>query len=215
MEKSLGSCRCCAAVYWKSRQDRSCSAGVGSLSPNENQMLMNQAIVAGSASEALALKLLLYTCTHAHTHTRTSPTSSLPPSSPLSLSLSFHPLAHQPYDRLPSHSLYARFLFRSVNFRSKPNGPMLVATYWPDLPSKIDAAYENPVEEKTVFFSGMLEKTRNCEKMADLNLAKYLCSYPPCTYMVIRETDSSTFMSIFALLPFGCLSLNGHSVSTN
>uniref|UniRef100_A0A671W4F0 72 kDa type IV collagenase n=1 Tax=Sparus aurata TaxID=8175 RepID=A0A671W4F0_SPAAU len=47
-----------------------------------------------------------------------------------------------------------RFLFRSVNFRSKPNGPMLVATYWPDLPSKIDAAYENPVDEKTVFFAG-------------------------------------------------------------
>ncbi|XP_045888772.1 72 kDa type IV collagenase [Micropterus dolomieu] len=47
-----------------------------------------------------------------------------------------------------------RFLFRSVNFRSKPNGPMLVATYWPDLPVKIDAAYENPVDEKTVFFSG-------------------------------------------------------------
>uniref|UniRef100_A0A3B5LZI7 72 kDa type IV collagenase n=1 Tax=Xiphophorus couchianus TaxID=32473 RepID=A0A3B5LZI7_9TELE len=47
-----------------------------------------------------------------------------------------------------------RFLFRSVNFRSKPSGPMLLATYWPDLPAKIDAAYENPVEEKTVFFSG-------------------------------------------------------------
>uniref|UniRef100_A0A3B3C9A7 72 kDa type IV collagenase n=1 Tax=Oryzias melastigma TaxID=30732 RepID=A0A3B3C9A7_ORYME len=47
-----------------------------------------------------------------------------------------------------------RFLFRSVNFRSKPKGPMLVATYWPDLPAKIDAAYENPVEEKTVFFAG-------------------------------------------------------------
>uniref|UniRef100_A0A8C2XGG1 72 kDa type IV collagenase n=1 Tax=Cyclopterus lumpus TaxID=8103 RepID=A0A8C2XGG1_CYCLU len=47
-----------------------------------------------------------------------------------------------------------RFLFRSVNFRSKPSGPLLVATYWPDLPTKIDAAYENPVEEKTVFFSG-------------------------------------------------------------
>uniref|UniRef100_A0A8C8A0D3 72 kDa type IV collagenase n=1 Tax=Oryzias sinensis TaxID=183150 RepID=A0A8C8A0D3_9TELE len=47
-----------------------------------------------------------------------------------------------------------RFLFRSVNFRSKPKGPLLVATYWPDLPAKIDAAYENPVEEKTVFFAG-------------------------------------------------------------
>uniref|UniRef100_A0A7N9AVA4 72 kDa type IV collagenase n=1 Tax=Mastacembelus armatus TaxID=205130 RepID=A0A7N9AVA4_9TELE len=47
-----------------------------------------------------------------------------------------------------------RFLFRTVNFRSKPNGPLLVATYWPDLPIKIDAVYENPVEEKTVFFSG-------------------------------------------------------------
>lgn len=32
---------------------------------------------------------------------------------------------------------------------------MLVATYWPDLPAKIDAAYENPVEEKTVFFAGL------------------------------------------------------------
>uniref|UniRef100_A0A8C4ZY64 72 kDa type IV collagenase n=2 Tax=Gadus morhua TaxID=8049 RepID=A0A8C4ZY64_GADMO len=47
-----------------------------------------------------------------------------------------------------------RFLFRSVNFRSKPTGPMLVATYWSDLPGKIDAAYENPLEEKTVFFAG-------------------------------------------------------------
>lgn len=33
---------------------------------------------------------------------------------------------------------------------------MLVATYWPDLPTKIDAAYENPLEEKTVFFAGTL-----------------------------------------------------------
>lgn len=73
VEKSLGSCRCCAAVYWKSGQDRSCSAGVGSLSPNENQMLMNQAIVAGSASEALALKPPL-------THRRTLPP---PPRRPL------------------------------------------------------------------------------------------------------------------------------------
>lgn len=50
---------------------------------------------------------------------------------------------------------------------------MLVATYWPDLPVKIDAAYENPVEEKTVFFAGMLEKTGNCEEMACLDLAEY------------------------------------------
>lgn len=84
MEKSLGSCHCCAAVYWKSRQDRSCSAGVGNLSPNENQMLMNQAIVAGSASEALALKPPL-----AHTHTLSSPSSSSPPPSVL-----FHSCSH-------------------------------------------------------------------------------------------------------------------------
>lgn len=56
VEKSMVSCYCCAAVYWKSGQDGSCSAGVCSLSPNENHMLMNQTIVAGSASEALALK---------------------------------------------------------------------------------------------------------------------------------------------------------------
>lgn len=40
---------------------------------------------------------------------------------------------------------------------------MLVATYWPDLPAKIDAAYENP-EEKTVFFAGILRKARDFEK---------------------------------------------------
>lgn len=70
VEKSLGSWRCCAAVYWRSGQDGSCSAGVGSLSPNENQMLMNQAIVAGPASEALALKPPL---SHTQTHTHTQP----------------------------------------------------------------------------------------------------------------------------------------------
>ncbi|KAG5270064.1 hypothetical protein AALO_G00188260 [Alosa alosa] len=47
-----------------------------------------------------------------------------------------------------------RFLFRSANFMSKPTGPMLVATFWSELPEKIDAAYENPLEEKTVFFAG-------------------------------------------------------------
>ncbi len=155
----MGNCHCCAAVYWKSGQDRSCSAGVGSLSPNENQMLMNQAIVAGSASEALALKP---SRTHTQTHTHFPHLLVTPLCPSFTLTLISSP-AHQPYDRSPTHSLSARFLFRSVNFRSKPNGPMLVATYWPDLPVKIDAAYENPVEEKTVFFSGMLEKTRNCE----------------------------------------------------
>lgn len=38
---------------------------------------------------------------------------------------------------------------------------MLVATYWPDLPSKIDAAYENPVDETTVFFAGTLKNKTN------------------------------------------------------
>uniref|UniRef100_A0A671W7G9 72 kDa type IV collagenase n=1 Tax=Sparus aurata TaxID=8175 RepID=A0A671W7G9_SPAAU len=69
-----------------------------------------------------------------------------------------NPQLHTPHQTLRSLTqltvFCARFLFRSVNFRSKPNGPMLVATYWPDLPSKIDAAYENPVDEKTVFFAG-------------------------------------------------------------
>lgn len=53
---------------------------------------------------------------------------------------------------------------------------MLVATYWPDLPAKIDAAYENPVEEKTVFFAGMQGKRSNwTEETADLNLAQCWC----------------------------------------
>ncbi|KAJ8252540.1 hypothetical protein COCON_G00218520 [Conger conger] len=47
-----------------------------------------------------------------------------------------------------------RFVFRSSNFRPKPTGPMLVATYWRELPGKVDAAYESPLEEKTVFFAG-------------------------------------------------------------
>lgn len=47
-----------------------------------------------------------------------------------------------------------RFLFRSPDARRKPTGPMLVSTFWSDLPEKIDAAYENPLEEKTVFFAG-------------------------------------------------------------
>ncbi|XP_064191899.1 72 kDa type IV collagenase [Anguilla rostrata] len=47
-----------------------------------------------------------------------------------------------------------RFIFRSSNFRQKPNGPMLVATFWSEVPEKIDAVYENPLEEKTVFFAG-------------------------------------------------------------
>lgn len=91
VEKSLGSWRCCAAVYWRSGQDGSCSAGVCSLSPNENQMLMNQAIVA--CSEALALKPPL-SHTQKHTHPPPHPpftttTFTSTPSAPLSLS--FHP----------------------------------------------------------------------------------------------------------------------------
>lgn len=165
VEKSMVSCYCCAAVYWKSGQDGSCSAGVCSLSPNENQMLMNQTIVAGSASEALALKprSLIHTDTHAFS-------LSFSPHLLISPLWSFHSyfftlissLACLTHDCSSTHSL-CRFLFRSVNFRSKPNGPMLVATYWPDLPAKIDAAYENP-EEKTVFFAGILRKARDFEK---------------------------------------------------
>ncbi|NXJ76389.1 MMP2 collagenase, partial [Trogon melanurus] len=47
-----------------------------------------------------------------------------------------------------------RFMWRTVNPRGKPTGPLLVATFWPDLPEKIDAVYEAPQDEKAVFFSG-------------------------------------------------------------
>lgn len=123
------------------------------LSPNENQMFMNQAIVAGSAWEALALKPPPLT----HTYTHMLSPLLICPFFLLSLLVSFHLRPINLPDNSPTCSLCARFLFRSVNFRSKPTGPMLVATYWPDLPSKIDAAYENPVDETTVFFSGMLD----------------------------------------------------------
>lgn len=72
-------CCCCAAVYWKSRQDGSYSAGVCNLSPNENQMLMNQDIVAGWSRKAPALT----STTQIFTHTR--------------------------YPRLPSNPLYSFF----------------------------------------------------------------------------------------------------------
>lgn len=41
--------------------------------------------------------------------------------------------------------------------RDKPTGPLLVATFWPELPEKIDAVYEDPQEEKAVFFAGLWE----------------------------------------------------------
>uniref|UniRef100_A0A7N8WK23 72 kDa type IV collagenase n=1 Tax=Mastacembelus armatus TaxID=205130 RepID=A0A7N8WK23_9TELE len=105
------------------------------------------AIVAGSAN------LHQTPCSHTETHTYThSPHFLINPLCP-SFTLILSP-AFLPRDASPIHSFSARFLFRTVNFRSKPNGPLLVATYWPDLPIKIDAVYENPVEEKTVFFSG-------------------------------------------------------------
>lgn len=46
-------------------------------------------------------------------------------------------------------------MWRTVNPRGKPTGPLLVATFWPDLPEKIDAVYEAPQDEKAVFFSGI------------------------------------------------------------
>lgn len=48
-----------------------------------------------------------------------------------------------------------RFIWRTVNPRDKPMGPLLVATFWPELPEKIDAVYEAPQEEKAVFFAGV------------------------------------------------------------
>ncbi|XP_030060173.1 72 kDa type IV collagenase [Microcaecilia unicolor] len=47
-----------------------------------------------------------------------------------------------------------RFIWRTVNPRNKPTGPLLVATFWPEVPEKIDAIYEDPQEEKTVIFAG-------------------------------------------------------------
>lgn len=149
VEKSFGKHPLLCSCVLESRQDRSCSAGVGNLSPNENQMLMNQAIVAGSTCTKASAH------THTHTHARPSPLPHLPPSALHFKSQSIsNPTGFFDGSPPPCPS-GTRFLFRSVDFRKKPTGPMLVATYWPDLPSRIDAAYENPVEEKSVFFSGM------------------------------------------------------------
>lgn len=50
-----------------------------------------------------------------------------------------------------------RFIWRTVSLGEKPTGPLLVATFWPELPDKIDAVYEAPQEEKAVFFAGVWE----------------------------------------------------------
>ncbi|XP_056382277.1 72 kDa type IV collagenase [Hyla sarda] len=47
-----------------------------------------------------------------------------------------------------------RFIWRSVGRRSRPSGPLLIATFWSELPDKIDAVYEDPHDEKTIFFAG-------------------------------------------------------------
>ncbi|KAM4722162.1 72 kDa type IV collagenase [Rhinophrynus dorsalis] len=47
-----------------------------------------------------------------------------------------------------------RFIWRTVNPRNRPSGPLLLATFWPELPDKIDAVYEDPQDEKTIFFAG-------------------------------------------------------------
>ncbi|KAH0619645.1 hypothetical protein JD844_000478 [Phrynosoma platyrhinos] len=47
-----------------------------------------------------------------------------------------------------------RFIWRTANQRNRPMGPLLVATFWSEVPEKIDAVYEAPQEEKAVFFSG-------------------------------------------------------------
>uniref|UniRef100_A0A8C3L4V1 72 kDa type IV collagenase n=1 Tax=Chrysolophus pictus TaxID=9089 RepID=A0A8C3L4V1_CHRPC len=54
-----------------------------------------------------------------------------------------------------------RFMWRTVNPRGKPTGPLLIATFWPDLPEKIDAVYESPQDEKAVFFAGTKEAFNN------------------------------------------------------
>lgn len=48
---------------------------------------------------------------------------------------------------------------------------MLVATFWSELPEKIDAAYENPLEEKTVFFAGKAEHAHLFSKGRTLSSA--------------------------------------------
>lgn len=53
-----------------------------------------------------------------------------------------------------------RFIWRTVTPHDKPTGPLLVATFWPELPEKIDAVYEAPQEEKAVFFAGVWEGSR-------------------------------------------------------
>uniref|UniRef100_V9KEA5 72 kDa type IV collagenase n=1 Tax=Callorhinchus milii TaxID=7868 RepID=V9KEA5_CALMI len=47
-----------------------------------------------------------------------------------------------------------RFLWRTTTTYTQPTGPMLVAVYWSDLPETFDAAYQEPVDEKAVFFAG-------------------------------------------------------------
>uniref|UniRef100_A0A8C5PJG1 72 kDa type IV collagenase n=1 Tax=Leptobrachium leishanense TaxID=445787 RepID=A0A8C5PJG1_9ANUR len=47
-----------------------------------------------------------------------------------------------------------RVIWRAQNIGARPTGPMLKGIFWSDLPDRIDAVYEDPQEEKTIFFAG-------------------------------------------------------------
>lgn len=90
---------------------------------------------------------------------------------------------------------------------------MLVATYWPDLPSRIDAVYKNPVEEKSVFFSGVLENMSSLESL----FLPVIHFYSTCSSAHQLEWFDSTakmfFVRLAIILHTECLLV--HSRETN
>lgn len=91
-----------------------------------------------------------------------------------------------------------RFIWRTVTPRNKPMGPLLVATFWPELPEKIDAVYEAPQEEKAVFFAGVWE-----------GLCLTLGSPGPCTMVPVHLWAllllSGSVLSTISSESMGCI----------
>lgn len=69
-------------------------------------------------------------------------------------------------------------------------GPLLVATFWPELPEKIDAVYEAPQEEKAVFFAGAWEGL--CLALRSLGL----CTVVPVYLWVLPVLSGSVLSTI-------------------
>lgn len=87
----------------------------------------------------------------------------------------------------------------------KPTGPLLVATFWPELPEKIDAVYEAPQEEKAVFFAGVWG--RSCLALGSTDP----CAMAPVYLWVLPPHYGPTLSAIISQR-VGCMGVQTPSI---